>query len=96
MKPLLIILLLLTTTINATNPRGVRGAILCEIPNSKRHVSLFINKYWVKSKQCADYYKIPQALILAQMALESGWDRSRHAKNNNMLGIKTYNLDWIQ
>ena len=87
MKTLLTALAIILS-IQATGNNGARGAILCSIPKKYNHVSIYINSIWDESKACSEKYKIPHALIIAQMCLESSYGCSYHAKNNNHLGIK--------
>jgi flagellum-specific peptidoglycan hydrolase FlgJ len=81
----LFLILFLTTSLQAQ----VRGYILCEIPQNKKHVSLYINHIWQDCEEISKDYNIPLALIIAQCCLESGFGRSYQAQvKNNHLGIK--------
>lgn len=49
---------------------------------------VFIKKYKPITKKLAKEYGIPQSVILSIAGLESGWGRSKHAKDfNNYFGI---------
>ena len=64
-----------------------RGAVLMSC--KKDHVSMFFNKHWSQAKTIEAKYDVPFQLVLAQMALESGWGSSSFAKERcNYLGIK--------
>lgn len=81
---LILILLFFTIQTGATTGRGY---ILCSI--KKDHVSKYINSIWDDAEWCSKKYKIPLALIIAQLSLESGYGRSFNARNlNNHLGIR--------
>ena len=86
MKALKIILLLLIAT---SLQAQYRGYVLCEIPQNKKHVSIYLNHIWSEVKECSEKYNIPMALILAQCCLESKYGKSHYATTrNNHLGIK--------
>ena len=64
-----------------------RGEVLMSC--KKDHVSMFFNRYWNKAKAVEAKYNVPFQLVLAQMALESGFGSSSFAKERcNFLGIK--------
>ncbi len=89
MKTLLILLLPLVTFAQYPDSKAVteRGAILMSC--KKDHVSLFFNRHWTQAKDIERKYKVPFQLVLAQMALESGWGKSKFARERcNFVGIK--------
>jgi len=86
MKTIIIIIitsLLISTQCHAS----VRGDILKGINSD--HVSKFFNSIWNDAEAVSKEFDLPQGLLMAMAALESGYGRSRLAKeNNNYLGIK--------
>lgn len=84
MKNLLLFLTLLSLP---SYGQSVRGTILKGIQNDK--VSIFINSIWDESEQVSKNNNIPQGLIIAICGLESGWGKSKIAKEqNNIAGIR--------
>lgn len=77
------IILLLGTQLQAST----RGDILKAIDSD--HVSKYFNSIWSDAETVAKETGLPQGLLMAMSALESGFGRSRLAKEqNNHLGIK--------
>jgi len=83
MRTTIIIILALSLQANAT----VRGDVLRAIDNN--HVAKYFNSIWSDAEIVAKETGLPQGLLMAMSALESGFGRSRLAKKqNNYLGIK--------
>ncbi len=88
-KLLTLAILLLSLQTQGTNRGDMteRGYILCSISDKYKHVAKYINSIWDDSEWCSKKYNIPQALIIAQMCLESKYGL-KPIKLNNHLGIR--------
>lgn len=68
------------------SPLSTKGHILISAPNN---VSIYLNNIWSDAEMVSKVQNIPLALILAQSCLESGFGKSRLAREQcNHHGIK--------
>ena len=88
---ILILLLSLTAAAQRTKPVATTDLGKCLLKIDNKKVSCFINRIYKDAVFVKEKYGIPVALTIGQACFESGYGKSRLAKENNNFLVNTLN-----